>query len=420
MAQSGSKDKPKSAMRGKRKVALLGAFLASLMFPWILSLVCCFLSLWIVIPAPTFSLLPLGIGAPEVSPWLVVVNTIALLLVALRLQSSWVYGIAVGCSLLGLLLSLLPLIQFPAANAHIAAEMETQLGKAVLTVAPPIAQAVRSQPFVWADAFRGIRITDIRIDRGIPFATVDGVTLTLNLYRPSFVGLHPAIAIIYGGAWQNGTPTNDETFSRYMAAQGYTVIALDYRHAPQFRYPAQLEDVRMVLSFLQTHAETLEVDRQRVALLGRSAGAHLASLAAYGQSPLPLRAVVNYYGPTNLTEGYNVPPVPDPINTRAVLEAFLGGNPDQVPQLYQDASPVNHISSNLPPSLLVYPERDHIVLPKFGRQLYEKLQAAGNQAVLIEIPWAQHAFDAVFNGVSNQLILYYTERFLAWALRELP
>jgi acetyl esterase/lipase len=349
-----------------------------------------------------------------------VVNTIALLLVALRLQSSWVYGIAVGCSLLGLLLSLLPLIQFPAANAHIAAEMETQLGKAVLTVAPPIAQAVRSQPFVWADAFRGIRITDIRIDRGIPFATVDGVTLTLNLYRPSFVGLHPAIAIIYGGAWQNGTPTNDETFSRYMAAQGYTVIALDYRHAPQFRYPAQLEDVRMALSFLQTHAETLEVDRQRVALLGRSAGAHLASLAAYGQSPLPLRAVVNYYGPTNLTEGYNAPPVPDPINTRAVLEAFLGGNPDQVPQLYQDASPVNHISSNLPPSLLVYPERDHIVLPKFGRQLYEKLQAAGNQAVLIEIPWAQHAFDAVFNGVSNQLILYYTERFLAWALRELP
>ena len=68
----------------------------------------------------------------------------------------------------------------------------------------------------------------------------------------------------------------------------------------------------------------------------------------------------------------------------------------------------------------VYPGRDHIVLPRFGRQLYEKLQAAGNQAVLLEIPWAEHAFDAVFNGVSNQFALYYTERFLAWALRKLP
>ncbi|PSB64053.1 esterase [Chroococcidiopsis cubana CCALA 043] len=420
MAQSDSTNKPQSVMPGKRKLALLVAFLASLVIPWILSLVCCFLSLWTIVPAPTFSLLPLGIGAPEVSPWLVVVNTIALLLVALRLQSSWVYGVALSCSLLGLLLSLLPLIQFPAVNARIAADMEAEFGKAVLTTAPPIPDAVRLHPFIWVDAFRGIKVPESRIERGIEFAIADGVTLTLNLYRPSCVGLHPAIVTIYGGAWQNGTPANDETFSRYMAAQGYTVVALDYRHAPQFRYPAQLEDVQTALSFIQTQADALEIDRQRIALLGRSAGAHLASLVAYGRSPLPIRAVVNYYGPTNLTEGYNNPPVPDPIDVRAVLEAFLGGNPERVPQLYQDALPINYISSNLPPSLLVYPGRDRIVLAKFGRQLYEKLQAAGNQAGLIEIPWAEHAFDAVFNGVSNQLALYYTERFLAWALRELP
>lgn len=420
MAQSDPTNTPKSGMSGKRKLALLVGFLASLMAPWTLSLVGCFLSLWIVIPAPIFALLPLGIGAPEVSPWLVVVNSIALLLVALRFHANWLDGIALGCSLLGLLLSLLPLLQFPNANARIAADMEAEFGKAVLITAPLISQAMRPKPFVWVDAFRGIEVTAVRIDRGIPFATVDGVNLTLNLYRPASMGLHPTIVVIYGGAWQSGTPANDETFSRYMAAQGYTVVALDYRHAPQFRYPAQLEDVQTALSFLQTHAETLEIDRQRVALLGRSAGAHLASLVAYGQSPLPIQAVVNYYGPANLTEGYNDPPVPDPIDTRAVLEAFLGGNPAQVPHLYHDASPVNHVASNLPPSLLVYPGRDHIVLPKFGRQLYEKLQAAGNQAVWIEIPWAEHAFDAVFNGVSNQLALYYTERFLAWAFRELP
>ena len=413
-------NQPSSGLQAKRKLALLVAFLISLWLPWMLSLVGCFLSLWIVIPAPTLSLLPLGVGAPEVSPWLVGINAIALVLVALRLPSNGSYGFALGCSLLGLLLSLLPLIQFPAANARMAADMEAEFGKAVLMTAPPMAQSLRPQPFVWIDAFRGIQVPKVRIERGVQFATVDGVQLTLNLYRPASVGLHPAIAVIYGGAWQSGAPTNDEMFSRYMAAQGYTVVALDYRHAPQFRYPAQLEDIQTALSFIQTHAEVLEIDRQRIALLGRSAGAHLASLVAYGQSPVPIRAVVNYYGPANLTEGYNEPPMPDPINVRAVLENFLGGNPDQVPQLYQDASPINHISSNLPPSLLVYSRRDHLVLPKFGRQLYEKLQRTGNQAVFLDIPWAEHAFDAVFNGVSNQLVLYYTERFLAWALREMP
>ncbi|MGI0483900.1 alpha/beta hydrolase fold domain-containing protein [Pantanalinema rosaneae CENA516] len=395
-------------------------FVASLWVPWVLSVVGCLLSLWIVLPAPTMFLLPLGIGAPEVSPWLIVVNAIALLLVALRFQLSWLHGIALGCSLLGLLLSLLPLMQFPTANARIATEMEAALGKSALTATLPIPQVMRSQPFVWADAFRGIHVPDVRIDRGMPFATVEGMDLTLNLYRPLSVGLHPTIVVIYGGAWQNGTPANDETFSRYMAAQGYTVVALDYRHAPQFQYPAQLEDIRTALSFINTQAETLEIDRQRVALLGRSAGAHLAMLAAYGQSSLPIRAVVNYYGPVNLTAGYYDPPVPDPIDTRSILEAFLGGNPEQQPQRYHQASPINHIQPNLPPSLLVYAGRDHLVQPQFGRQLYQKLQDAGNQVVWLEIPWAEHAFDAVFNGVSNQLALYYTERFLAWALRKQP
>jgi acetyl esterase/lipase len=59
-----------------------------------------------------------------------------------------------------------------------------------------------------------------------------------------------------------------------------------------------------------------------------------------------------------------------------------------------------------------------LVQAKFGRALFEKLRATGNRAVWLELPWAEHAFDAVFNGVSNQLALYYTERFLAWAMRD--
>ncbi|MBC7972224.1 MAG: alpha/beta hydrolase, partial [Verrucomicrobia bacterium] len=245
--------------------------------------------------------------------------------------------------------------------------------------------------------------------------------LTLTAYQPpqvdKQVGLYPTIVVIYGGAWQHGSPNDDAPFSRYMAARGYTVVAIDYRHAPQYRFPAQLEDVKTALAYIQQHAVDLEVDLDRVALMGRSAGAHLAMLAAYQPSSIPIRAVVNYYGPVDLTKGYYDLPHPDPINSRAVLKALLGGTPEQFPELYKQASPYNYVQQALPPSLLIYGGRDHLVQSKFGRSLYDRLQAAGNRAVWIEIPWAEHAFDKVFNGVSNQLALYYTERFLAWALR---
>jgi acetyl esterase/lipase len=98
------------------------------------------------------------------------------------------------------------------------------------------------------------------------------------------------------------------------------------------------------------------------------------------------------------------------------LRKFLGGTPTDFPELYYQASPLNTIQPNLPASLLIYGGKDHIVQSKYGRDLAQRLQAQGNKAIFIEIPWADHAFDAVFSGMSNQLALYYTERFLAWAL----
>ncbi|MDJ0692013.1 MAG: alpha/beta hydrolase [Xenococcaceae cyanobacterium MO_188.B32] len=384
--------------------------------PLLLGIVGLFLGIWIVIPAPTFSLLPLGVCAPEVSPWLFVINAIALLLTSF-LFKGWLFDLGLICSLLGLFLSLLPLIQLPATNAQFATEMETVLGTDYLQNIPQTLQTqMRPQPFVLTDVFRGISQPEVRIQRGIVFASPDGVDLTLNIYRTLSKGKYPALVIIYGGAWRNGTPSNYEQFSCYMAAQGYSVIAIDYRHAPEYKFPAQLEDVQLALQYIQDNADELEIDTERMAIIGRSAGGHLATLTAYQQDAIPFKAVISYYGAVNLTEGYYDPPFPNPINTKAVLHDFLGGTPEEFPELYEKASPINYPRPNLPPSLLVYAGRDHLVQAKFGRQLYNKLRATGNYAVWLEIPWAEHAFDAIFPGISNQLALYYTERFLAWAL----
>ncbi len=389
---------------------------------WLLTAVGLFLSLWIVCPAPIFSLLPFSVGAPELSPGIIGLNAATLIL------SGLIYGrkypnqrrsllLNLCCIALALGLSAFPLIQFSATQQRAELAITTSLGRDYLERIPlSVKQQLRSHSLVIADLWRGISSPEVRIDRHIFFAAANGTKLALNIYRPQQVGKYPAIISIYGGAWQRGNADSDESFNRYIAAQGYVVWAIDYRHAPQYHFPAQIDDVRLAIDFIKQQAASYETDLDRVAVIGRSAGAQLAMLAAYGSS-LPMRAVVDYYGPVNLIAGYNNPPVPDPIDSRATLRDFLGGTPQDFPQLYRVASPLFAVKPDLPPSLLIYGGKDRIVESKYGKYLADTLVAQGNRAIFIEIPWADHAFDAVFSGTSNQLALYYTERFLAWALR---
>jgi acetyl esterase/lipase len=381
-----------------------------------------FLSTWVILPAPIDSLLPLSVGAPEISP-AVLVGCAVLLLAYLiwRRRASgggkWQSRLIIIGISWSLVISALPLLQFSGIQKQSEQSMQTVLGHDYLQYIPSALRSqMRTQPLIWKDLWQDIANSPVRIERQIPFANPDGVSLTMNIYRPAQVGKYPGIISIYGGAWQRGNPDSNEDFNRYMAARGYVVWAIDYRHAPAHRFPAHLEDVRSAFQYIQEQAASKETDLSQMAVFGRSAGAHLGLLAAYSWTGFPIKAVVNYYSPVDLTAGYYQPPVPDPIDSKAVLLAFFGGDPQQLPELYRQGSPINYVKPGLPPSLLVYGGKDRLVESKYGKYLTDALKAQGNKAVFIEIPWADHAFDAVFSGVSNQLALYYTERFLAWAL----
>lgn len=149
----------------RQKKGILAMLLAvSLFIPWLLSAITLFLSIWIILPAPTFFLLPLGVGAPEISPWLIGGNVLALILILFKVRQSWLYNIALIASLIGLLISSLPLLQFPSANARIAKEMQPILGADYLAKIPQTAQVqMRRQPFVLADVFRGIPQAEVWI-----------------------------------------------------------------------------------------------------------------------------------------------------------------------------------------------------------------------------------------------------------------
>jgi acetyl esterase/lipase len=282
------------------------------------------------------------------------------------------------------------------------------------------AQPLRMKPIVIRDLFRHIPLGEATIARDIPFASPGGKQLRADVYRPTRGGVFPIVVQVYGGAWQRGAPSDFTNFATWLASSGYVVIAIDYRHAPDWRWPAQIEDVRTPLSWVAAHASEYRGDANRVVLMGRSAGAHLATMAAWAASPIRVRGVVSYYGPVDLVESFKHPPSPDPLNVRAVEEALIGGTLDQMAARYADASTITHVKAGttpLPPTLLISGRRDHIVEAKYGAAIVSALRARGTQVGYIELPWADHAFDEVFNGPSSQIALYYTERFIAWAVR---
>jgi len=368
---------------------------------------------WIFLPPPNYFLLRFAVGAPELCAWIGVVAIIAIVTAmrtATRSRTSKI-TILIGLVALGLAESVFFRLS---ATIH---DLDAQGGVMIREPASPL----RAAPVSALDLFRGIQVPETRIVRGLTFASPNRHPLTLDVYRPQNVGRFPVVVQIHGGSWQNGEPGDHSDFAEWLASAGYVVFAIDYRHAPESHWPDQLADVDSALNWIAAHSNEYEADTTRVVLLGRSAGGHLALLAAYAQQRPGIRGVISLYGPIDLTASYRTPPRPDPLGVRAIEEAFIGGSPDKFPKAYADASPMTYASTDrghsLPPTFLIYGGRDNVVEPKYGRTFAEKLNESGTSAAYLEIPWAEHGFDEVFSGVSSQLSLYYMERFLAWANR---
>jgi acetyl esterase/lipase len=350
-------------------------------FVFVLSAATFFVAMWLIVPAPTMTLLPLAVGGPEISP-LLLVPALFVAVLAWRVRGR-PRRVSMAMSVIATVLFAVPLARYPWGEVPLS--LDTLLA--------------------------GVDMGQSRLIRNVPVGAPEGVPLTVDIYRPMSGGPHPVIVQIYGGAWQRGTPGADAVFAARLASRGHVVFAIDYRHAPQWKWPAQLNDVQLALAWVRANGPKYGADPSKLALFGRSAGAQLAVVAGL-QDP-GVTAIISFYGPVNLTNGWRHPPRPDPIGSRAVLEAFIGGTPDQLPERYREASPITYVSAGAPRTLLIYGSRDHIVQPQYGRTLHAALRAAGADSEFVEIPWADHAFDALPAGLSGQLSMFHVERFLA-------
>jgi acetyl esterase/lipase len=214
------------------------------------------------------------------------------------------------------------------------------------------------------------------------------------------------VLVIYGGAWEHGSPQNDAQFNAIVASWGYRVIALNYPHAPGSRWPAQRDSVLRQIDSLSTG---------RIAVLGHSSGAQLAIIAA-AQRPRRISAVITYESPVDLRLAYEYPPRPDLIDVRHVLVDLCGGTPQQRPACYRSGSPRYVVHAGMPPVLMIAAGRDHVVDVGFERLLRNELRGYGVGVTYVELPWADHAFEDVATGFHDRIALWYVRRFLENAL----
>ncbi len=329
--------------------------------------------------------------ARELWPWLLFLNVLGLILARRRAKPLLVVFIA------GLGVATWPLVQIASVKRDFAHQWHEQGYRAATLNEPNLGDVLRS-------AFGGNTNGAV---------TSEALPLGIQLYRPRAAGKGPSpiLVSIHGDSWQQGSTRSDAAFSSYFANRGWAVFSLEYRLAPEFQYPAQIEDVRAAIDWIYAHAGEYDADRTHIALIGRSAGGHLAMLAGYTSS-VPIRAIVDYYAPADLSEVYRDPPVPDPIRVRDKLTALLGGTPTEVPAAYRDASPATYMHAAVPPTLHIQGAHDNVIQAWLTRDFHRRLLERGARSLLLELPWSDHAFDYVGFGPGSALALRYSEAFL--------
>ena len=244
------------------------------------------------------------------------------------------------------------------------------------------------------------------------YAQYADVSLTLDYYVSRESGKRPCVIVVHGGSWSSGDSRQLPELNWELAARGYQVAAINYRMAAKYQTPAPVEDVENAINYLCRHADELNIDTNKFVLLGRSAGAQIALLAAYTLHNERIKGVIDFYGPADMVWGYSIPTSPLVMDSRKVMRDYIGGSYEQVPAKFAACSPLEFVDKRSVPTLIIHGENDVLVSPEHSRRLNLKLQQNGIPHYYLNLPWAVHGFDYNLNGPGGQLSTYAVDVFL--------
>ncbi len=239
----------------------------------------------------------------------------------------------------------------------------------------------------------------------------------LDIYLPAGTKTNlPLIVWVHGGAWMMNDKYADMGYMtntiKGVIDSGYALASIDYRHSTTAIFPAQIQDCNAAIEFLYSHATEYKIDKNKIAVVGFSAGGHLASLLALsnnnavkdfykdGQSAsFKIKCAVDFYGPSDLLMFANNPDTSS-NNERSPLAILLGAMPVDRPDLAKKASPVTYIDKNDPPFLIIQGEKDESVPNTQSKVLSSWLTLTGvkNQLIIVkDAPHYGEMFDSEFN-----------------------
>ena len=254
---------------------------------------------------------------------------------------------------------------------------------------------------------------NVATELDIVFAEHDGVKLLGDLYLPEGAGNAPVLVGVHGGGWQLGDRKFYRHWGNYLAKNGYAVFAIEYRlMRPGVKtWPGAVYDCKAAVQFVRARAAELGLDPERMALIGDSAGAHLAALVAlaggetlfaaeyqgdrHASVRADVKAVIGIYGVYDMAAQWEHDLVARPRDQ--ITEKFLGCPLPANRKAFFEASPLSYatVDKNSTRFLLIYGREDDIVDPATQSERFlMALKQAGFFARTIVVPGAGHFWSA--------------------------
>ena len=224
-----------------------------------------------------------------------------------------------------------------------------------------------------------------------------GAATTMDVYLPGDLDVatdppRPTVLLIHGGSWRAFDKDAMRNPGRRLAGAGYVTASINYRLVPEVVFPDNARDVMCALAFLRANADEFGIDSGRIAVMGYSAGGHLASLLGVASDvpelapacaagvPGPPAAVISGAGPQDM---FAMPEVD------AITE-MLGGTAEDSRGMYTLASPIMHVNTGEPPFLFIHGTSDWFVDIAQSEAMRDALEQAGNETHLLSLRGSGH------------------------------
>jgi len=285
-------------------------------------------------------------------------------------------------------------------------------------------RALTAFAFLWAgiSLSADLKIPDnVVFERDIEYANPDGQHLQLNLARPKETsGSIPAVLCIHGGGFRAGSRDGYNALCLKLAEHGFVAATVTYRLAPKYQFPAAIHDVKAAVRWLRANAQKYGIDPKRIGVTGGSAGGHLAQFLGVtagvkefegddgnSSQSSAVACVVNQYGPSDFTKSYG-----KSVDAAEVLPLWLGGNLDTAHERHIQASPLNWVTPDAAPTLILHGTEDKYVAYEQGVWMRDRLHSCGVEVELMTFEGAGHGFKGADAEKAEKATIAFFEKHL--------